>query len=194
MLLIYWMGVSLILIYLPYSQQRRFTIGLFIPLAMLAVQGLAQIRRLDTPQIRFWLATTSSVANVILVSLSVYAMTQYHPYLYFTRSEWNGLLYLRASGAPHALVLVSPDMGLYIPAWTGQRVIYGHPHETVDARARATETTAFFAGTLADPGVLLKPVDFIFVGPRERAIGSPRIPPNFVGVFADGDVTIYGKR
>ena len=33
------------------------------------------------------------------------------------------------------LILSSPEMGLFIPAQTGRRVLYGHPFETVNADA-----------------------------------------------------------
>jgi hypothetical protein len=46
-------------------------------------------------------------------------------------------------------------MGLFVPAWAGQPVVYGHPFETVDAEARKAQVEAFWAGEM---------------GPREREV------------------------
>jgi hypothetical protein len=192
LMLLFWVGVSFILLYLPnYSQQRRFAFALFVPLAILAVQGLTHWRQLDTRLFRFAFVAFSSITNIILLAMIAVALSQHPSYLFFTQSEWNGLLYLRSQADQHALVLASPDMGLYIPAWAGQRVIYGHPHETANAKARATEAQQFYEGR---PSVALTNVDFIFIGPRESLIGSPLIPASFAPVFTDGDVVIYSRK
>jgi len=39
-------------------------------------------------------------------------------------------------------------MGLFVPAWAGQPVVYGHPFETVDADARKAQVEAFWAGEI----------------------------------------------
>jgi len=72
-------------------------------------------------------------------------------------------------------VLTSPEMGLFIPAWSGRRVVYGHPFETVDAERTKARVTKFFAAATSDAEreSLLREwrAAFVFVGPRERAIG-----------------------
>ncbi len=195
LLLVFWVVSSLLLMYLPnYHQQRRFAFGLFVPLAILAMQGLLSLPRVDRPSLRAALVATSTLTNITLLLIAFAAMQNFAPYLYFTRGEWNALLFLREHAEQHALVLASPDFGLYIPAWSGQRVIYGHPHETADARAHAEAVQSFYRGTLRDPQDFTARVDYIIVGPRERALGTPTIPANYQPVFSDGDVTIYARQ
>jgi len=67
-----------------------------------------------------------------------------------------------------ALVAASPETGLYIPAWSGQRVLYGHPFETPQADLRRMELEAFLAR--GDLDALAYRPDYIFFGPRERAL------------------------
>jgi hypothetical protein len=193
-LLITWILVTVILIYLPIvTQQRRYSVALFVPIAILAARGMA-VPILRRSGARFALLVTSALTNVVLLLVTFMALTSHEPSLFFTQNEWNAIVYLRTAGAPHALVLTSPAMGLFIPAWTGQRVIYGHPVETLDAQKHKAEVTQFYSGTLDYTSSFLKPVDYIFVGPRERALGTPQLPDGFTTVFTAGDVQVWARR
>jgi hypothetical protein len=194
-LLVIWILVTVILIYLPIvTQQRRYSVALFVPVAILAVRGMDAVPFLRRSGTRFALLVTSSLTNVVLLMVTFVALNGHAPSLFFTQNEWSAIVFLRTTGAPHALVLTSPDMGLFIPAWTGQRVIYGHPVETLDAQMHKTEVTQFYRGTLDNTSSFLKPVDYIFLGPRERALGTPQLPEGFALVYSAGDVQIFARR
>jgi hypothetical protein len=64
-------------------------------------------------------------------------------------SEWAALQWLREDGRPDEVVLCTPRMGLFVPAWAGQSVVYGHPFETVNAEERRAQVEAFWAGRLS---------------------------------------------
>jgi hypothetical protein len=85
-------------------------------------------------------------------------------------------------------------MGLYIPAWSGQRVVYGHPYETLHARENYQQITRYFSGQNTQPDDFLRHVDYVFMGPREKLLGNVNLPPSFRPVFAAGDVSIFQRR
>ena len=95
------------------------------------------------------------------------------PRIYLTTHEMAALNWLQANAPRDAVVLASPEMGGFIPAFAGQRVVYGHPYETVNAQAREQQVKDFFAGTI-DQAQLLRDnaVTYIVVGPRERKLGT----------------------
>ncbi|MBI3734652.1 MAG: hypothetical protein HY259_14535, partial [Chloroflexi bacterium] len=152
----------------------------------------------------------SALTPLTLLLVTMGALNQTPANLFLTQGEWDGLLYLRQVGtarresvrqtAPSALVLAAPDMGLLIPAFAGQRVIYGHPVETIQAAARREEVRRFYMGMdAAEAEAFLKPVDYIFVGPREKALAgapvrAPVIPSSYRVSFSEGDVIIYQKQ
>jgi hypothetical protein len=39
-------------------------------------------------------------------------------------------------------------MGLFVPAWAGQPVVYGHPFETVNAKERNAQIEAYWSGKM----------------------------------------------
>jgi uncharacterized membrane protein len=115
------------------------------------------------------------------------------PRIYLTTNEAAALTWLQANASHDAVVLASPQTGGFVPAFAGQRVVYGHPFETVNAKAREAQVESFYAGTV-DRAQLLNDyaVSYIIVGPRERELGAldaTKLP--LEEVFASGDVKVY---
>ncbi|UCC65520.1 MAG: hypothetical protein JSV36_10930, partial [Anaerolineae bacterium] len=156
-LIVAWTMSTAVLLYLPFSLQRRLVMGWIVPLGLLATMGWTRLsarvsggvatRALARGQIlgqashRQYLRTPLIGALVgithlfVLVIALVGALTR-HPVLYLGADERAGLVWLAENAAPDALVLAGPETSLYIPAWSGQRVWYGHRFETVDAGRR----------------------------------------------------------
>ena len=86
-------------------------------------------------------------------------------------------------------------MGLFIPAYTGRRVIYGHPFETVDAPVQEMAVTRFFDGSLSldelQNFIADYDVDLVFYGSRERALREIPVPSAWEPVFRSADVTLF---
>jgi hypothetical protein len=85
-------------------------------------------------------------------------------------------------------------MGLFIPADTGRKVMYGHPYETVNAEQEKAQVQTFFKeGSLQDQEKFLadNKIDYIFWGPREKALGTPIILNSLKMAYQNGDVVIF---
>ena len=77
--------------------------------------------------------------------MSISAVTQNNPNLVMKDSLWDGLQWVSMSTPAKSLILTSPSFGLYIPAYTNDRVIYGHPYETAKAEVNQANVEAFFS-------------------------------------------------
>ena len=90
------------------------------------------------------------------------------------------------------MILASPEMGLFIPAYTGRRVLYGHPFETPDAVNRETQLLSFFSGAEYgfDEQAILG-AEYLFYGNRERELGMINISQGYELVFEAGDLQIF---
>jgi hypothetical protein len=66
-------------------------------------------------------------------------------------------------------VLTRPESGQFVPAWAGNRVVYGHPFETIEAEIKREESAHFFSpdAAVADRRALLDRygVHYVFVHP-----------------------------
>ena len=190
-LLLVWIGVTVLLLYAPFALQRRFALGLHIPIGILAAEGVTLlVRRASLRRVLIGLTLLTSI--FLELGLAGGAARR-DPRIYLTPDESAVLNWLQVNAPQDAVVLASPEMGAFIPAFAGQRVVYGHPFETVNAEARKQQVQGFFAGTL-DRLVFLRENDvaYVLIGPRERALG--RIAVNDLPleeIFASSDVAVY---
>lgn len=204
-LLILWAISGLLLLYAPFELQRRFMMGLYIPLAGLAVIGLASLaeRIQKRMSFLFLLVFLLSLPTNLLVLLAAQRGAQTRdPQIYLTRGERMALTWIEENTAPADLILASPQMGLFIPAYTGRRVIYGHPFETVNAEVkkelvsqwfgedRTSNSTAVF-GTKSQDFLYQQHINYIFLGPREQALGGLPYDLSLTEVYAADHVMIF---
>jgi hypothetical protein len=196
--LIVWGSLGLVLLYMPLGLQRRFMMGLYIPLAGLASFGIDRLARAIHGSYRLWTVSLFLLAlptNLIILLAAFTGIQSHDPQIYLTQAEMDALSYISENTDPGDLILSSPEMGLFIPAYTGRRVIYGHPFETVNAIAAESAVLAFLDGDLTYEQCVefLRKwsVDYIFYGPRERSLGY--IDPSQFGyaLFSLDDVVLY---
>jgi hypothetical protein len=178
--LLIWLALAAVTVYLPFGLQRRFLLGLYLPVAGLAAFGLEMLQARLGVRTRTLAAATLALALptlLIVLLLGQVGALRHDPQLFLSRGEADALNWLVDNAPERALVLASPRVGLFIPAHTGRRVIYGHPFETVNAQAEEAAVTAFFETAAAQPDaaaafLAARQVDFVFWGPSERALGG----------------------
>jgi hypothetical protein len=194
-----WLLIGLVMMYVPFPLQRRFMFGIYIPAAVLAVTGLKIITG-ERNILKRWLWPTvlilSLPSNLLVLFLGGYGIQTQDPSLYLSAYEYEALMWVEQFTDPDALILASPEIGNYIPAQTGRRVLYGHPFETVYAADEEEIVLHFFVGTLtevqANDLLETRGVDYIFYGPREKSLGNPPFGTlNFEAAYQNEQVSIY---
>lgn len=201
-LLLIWIWIGIILLYVPFGLQRRFMMGLYVPVTILGVLGLSLLFNPNNQKsrTRLWLSYILLLVlviptNIVVLLAANHGIKTLDPKLYLTQGEAKAFSWLEVNSDLNALILASPDTGLFIPAHTGRRVIYGHPFETVDAEEQEAFVEDFFLGHLTEPEAISeinqRGIDLIFFGPRERSLGTPTALRDLREVYADGEVIIY---
>ncbi len=195
-LLSVWLVLGFLLIYLPFNLQRRFILGYMIPIAGLAAFGLADIKLKH----KNWIAVSAVCLTLptlaIILLGGILAVKNGESTLVIRQTEMNAFTFLAQKSQVNDLVLASPESGLLIPAYTGRRVLYGHPFETVDAQAEKSAVEAFFRNpTAADEFEWMRRegVKWILWGPRENALGKlpVELPAGWSLAYATGDVKLF---
>ncbi|HFC09684.1 MAG TPA: hypothetical protein ENJ54_07555 [Chloroflexi bacterium] len=190
-----WAGMALGLAVLPLAVQRRFLLGFEVPLVGLAALWLTQRRRRG-----WWVGVLSAAVVPSLIAVWVvfpWQASQPRASLWFlTRDEQQAMVWLREHTPPETVVLAAPQTGAIIPAWSGRRVVYGHLMETIDGPRYRELVGDFFRrcmkGRAAWAFLHEEGVDYIFLGPRERALGGLPIyllPSAVAARF--GEVVVY---
>ena len=197
-LVLIWFIAGLVLIYLPFSLQRRFMFAFYIPVSLLAVKGIELIRIRFNWQKNYlflFVLIFSLLTNVFLLTSGIMSRGGDTSKLYFDRQEMEVLQWIKANTDEGALILCSPDTGMLIPAYTGRRVIYGHPFETLNAENEKLAVTTYFesAESVEDQEEFLmeKEVDYILYGNREKLIGFPESIRDKKIVYQNEEVSLY---
>ncbi len=196
-LLVVWLIVGAILLYAPFSLQRRLSLGLYFPMAGLAAQALDGLGKGRARRGLVILALVlSTPSNLVVVGAGLTGVRQQEPTLLIGEGEAAAYHWLAAHASSGALVLASPMSGNRLPAFADVRVLYGHPFETPEAEVRRAQVEQLFAwpGEAAQGMALLAAagVDFVVYGDAERLLGSPTWLADLPLAYAQAGVEIYG--
>ena len=196
--LIAWAGLSLILIYTPFSLQRRFMTGWYVPIALLAVvfiEDLLKNRPASKVVVIVALFILALPTNIVLLLGARHGALNHNPGMYLTRGEAEALAWIDEETEAGALILASGEIGSFIPAYSNGRVLFGHPYETVNAEYWQDEVNGFFEGKInyeeREDFLKVNQIDYIFYGERERELGLVDWLEAFEEVFNFGGVVIY---
>ncbi|MEA4905965.1 MAG: hypothetical protein VB089_00005 [Anaerolineaceae bacterium] len=189
-----WLLGAAILIYLPVNLQRRFLLGYYLPAAVAAILFLGNWWSGKQLQ-RAWLAVwiPSLLTNLVLRGASRGGIAGHDPLLYLTQGESEAMEWIEDSTPQDALVLAAPQTGMWLPAWTGRRVIYGHPFETIHAAAEQATLEAFFSNWDYNQQVAFlhaRQVQYLYIGPREKALGAVE-NDQYTVAYQNKEVTVY---
>jgi hypothetical protein len=187
--LVTWVLVTVVLLYIPYSLQRRLVMGVIVPLGALAAIGWYVPPLCQRPKGPL-LWGLSALTHLSLIGIFLVSALGGHETLFMSRDERDALRWLADEVSPDALIVAAPKTGLYIPAWGGQRVYYGHRFETANADSREAQMEAFYEQGARG---LSPPPHYVFYGPQERALseGEWRPDAGWEVAYDGGTVIIY---
>lgn len=218
-----WLVVNVIGLYAPFSLQRRLAIGLIIPLVYFAVRALEDYWFYKVPE--KWRAPSMIALIVFIVPTNIFVLgiplfgviadpaSGLKAGLLLESDYWHTIQWFQADGEKNAVVLASPNVSLWIPAYTDEVVVYGHELETIHATERLKQVEAWYRGqdctTLLSDQVPFQ-VKYIIWGPQEKALSEDEdtgitypdsgkcideIPPDRIEQkVIRGEVTIYVLR
>jgi hypothetical protein len=195
--LLAWVGSAAVLLYVPFALQRRFITGLHLPLVLLAAIGLEQVvwPRITARRraiVTGLLIGLTALTNLFVPLVAVAGVAQGRQPLVMSGDEAAALAWLHGHTAWTDTVLAPPDAGQFVPAWAGNRVVYGHPFETVDAKTKEAAAARFYdaESTTQERRALLDRYGVRYVlASRESALTLSGL--GVVPVWTGGQVVIY---
>ena len=200
--LVSWVLAGFVLAYLPIYIQRRFLLGITIPLGILAIAGLDHFIKTYAPRfpaihkyqdsLYFSLLLFASI-SLMIMSLGSSLVLRGHPGEHFyPRDLENALRWLDANAPPNDFALGEAPTGQIIAQRTRLKTYLGHPMETLHYEDKLDLVTAFYQGH-APPGWLQQtPIHWVIYGPTER-VSAPafQAPAGLEPVYQNETVTIY---
>jgi hypothetical protein len=201
-LMLLWLICIIVCIYLPTNIQRRFAAGIMLPIAYFAVRAVSDYwrfhvpRRIQRPVLAATLAVSviSPLLVLILPAAAAVGAPQQVTGLVLERDYAPALDWLEPQVDARDVILAAPTVGIWVPGFTGGRVVYAHPYETLDAEQRRLAVESWFAQAAgADCQTLLGSyrIRYVIVGPRERALGEAACANGLRIVRQFGEVAVY---
>jgi len=197
--LLIWLLVIPWLLYLPIPLQRRFLDGYQAPVTAVGAVGLVWLagrlrkgRVLASATLLLLLALT----NLFLVLGGLLVVSGREAPIFHAGSQQAAFGWL-AQQPPAGVVLAAYQSGNLLPAYAPVRVFVGHGPETVRSDEKRQQLRKFFATQTSQAWrrelLATYRVDYLFYGPRERALGGfePARAPYLQPVYNNETVQIY---
>jgi hypothetical protein len=205
---IFWSTSALLLSLAPTLIQRRFTLVIMVPLALLATVGLGYgllpaLRGTWPGWIRPRRGLLLALFVVLALPSTLYLATGGALYasstpenMYDPEPIHHAIDWLSETAVPSDAVLASEATGLLIPAFSGLRTYIGHPIETLHYENKLELVGRFFSAhdmTSSEREELLRDClcDWVLVGPYESIDANLQLPEALVLRYERDGVRIY---
>jgi hypothetical protein len=187
-----WLVAMLIVMYLPTNTQRRFGVAIMIPIAYFATRALEgfwfnYVNRRWRYRLLVAVVPTMTISYVLVLMGNLTVISG--PFLqrdYSAVFQW-----LKDQGQTDEVVLAAPDVSAWIPGWTGDRVVYGHPYETLNAAVKEQQVQHWYDGSDCGQVIEQYNVQYVLVGPQEESLGTTTCTNTLHVVFTYNSVTVY---
>lgn len=198
-----WVGVGMILLYLPFDTQRRFLEGMHIPLCVLAALGLSAsyewLRQSRTLAVIITglLAAGLVASNAVIWASGMFVATSHREQNFIHDYEVEAFAWLADQSQPKDTVLSSYLTGSYVPAWAGNRVVIGHWAQTINLSEKQKRILQFFNASSSSEQrkaiIEQYGVVYLFHGPNEQGLGlyDPAADPLWQLAFKNDRIAIY---
>ncbi|MBA3872086.1 MAG: hypothetical protein H0X30_23315, partial [Anaerolineae bacterium] len=159
---ILWVALVAMLLYAPFSTQRRYLLGVQTPLAVMAAFGwsraiLPRFKIKRRPLVTIIYFAVAAIALVAIIAANVVGLSKPEKSLsaFYQPDEVQGFAWLRANAAINDLVVTTFDpsgkgSGGRVVAETGLRVFIGHWIETAHFADKMKEIKQFYDASTGD--------------------------------------------
>ena len=209
--LIIWAIVGLALVYSPIPWQRKFLMGLQMPLIFLTVFLIYRIRAyLKSNKEKFYTYIKNNYGLFFIIFLFLFAFStvfnltrdliyyqQQNLTFYISNSFIEATDWLKENNKDQKAILSSERNGLRIPAYVNQPVFIGHGHETLHFKQKFAIHLQFFTNQYDDQTVIKffqkYNIGYLFFTDIEKrnAQYQPEEKDYLEKVFTAGDIDIY---
>lgn len=196
--LIAWVVSAFAFAYFPVAIQRRFLLGITIPLGILAISGLDEIINWASPK----MAVRKNIFLTAYVSIAcistLYFLLGSGAYLktlpenrFYPRETQQALTWLNENAPANDLVLSSMQTGELIAQYTNLKVYLGHEIETLYFERKSDEVARFFNNQMDSRWLADTSADWVFYGPHEKKLNDSFVFSQGEIVYQSNNIIIY---
>jgi len=197
-----WVAGGFILAYLPVLIQRRFLLGITIPLGILSIYGInsfiesltnkwKSIKKREGLLYFAYVSAASISAIYLLFGLSLHLRT--HPVnKFYSRDLENALIWLDQNAGANEFALGTVTTGQLVAQRTGLKTYIGHEMETLHYYKKQAVMQDYYRGVTSADWILQTPIEWVIYGPYEKDIAPLFSPDHELSlVYENSTVAIY---
>lgn len=198
-LLIIWLLFSFLMSYFPFNLQRRFLVGIFLPLSIvfwyllnIYVANGKNNKKNFVPSL---IISISLFSNLLILFGSVNALRNQDPIFFIEKNLVDTVDWMNNNIQQDSVVLTTVDSGLIVPALGNFRVVYGHPFESINAEVAEEFVNKFWSNKMmveeTDAFFKANNVDYILCEFDTTIQNCPEITNNFEIIFKSDDMALF---
>lgn len=210
--LLSWFFTQFLLIYAPFSFQRRLTTGFHLSLINLAIYGLFYLKDLiwQKPVFQKYFKEVFSnkifliylffilffFSNFLIIAndLSLYWGNYYR--MYIKKEVKEAMLWLKENTSEETVILSLQETGNLLPAFSLRQVYLGHGHQTAQFDRKVAETERFFQKSNDNEKLNFlreNKIGYLFFGSQEKdeSLFNPEEKDYLKRVYSNSQVVIY---
>ncbi len=197
-----WAVSGFALAYLPVLIQRRFLLGITVPLGILATYGLNDL--LQKLSIKYPAYTErknlvylgyvllASVSSIYLVLGSSLFLRTLPKDKFYPKDLENALIWLDNNAEPNEFVLGAVQTSQITSQRTKLRTYTGHEMETLNFKEKLTLVENFYLNSEYEGWIRESPIHWVIYGPYERKLSLSFTPSKeLVLAYQNSTVNIY---
>lgn len=209
-----WLLVMIGCAYLPVAGQEHFLLGLMLPLGYFATRSIVDfwfnfVKRKWQMRLFVAMLPVIGASHLFVLITPIYPIV-FDPQVDSTegvvleREYLSAFAWLRGQMTnQRAVVLASPNTSLWLPAWTGGYVVYGHPRITTQATYKRQAVIKWYQAvslSQCDDRLLNGDysfrsnqyrVTYVIWGPQESQLGAGVCTQRLRPVARFGNIWIY---
>lgn len=180
--MIFWVCAAFLLAYSPTLIQRRFLLGITIPLGALAIYGMQKLIEKIPASLHFikkrsalLIFTYISIASIsslfLILNSSLYIYTK-PANLFYSQDLLQASQWLDKNASLQDLVLASQETSQIFAQTTPLKMYFGHEMETLYFDKKQAEVFAYYEGRSSNEWLTQTPVKWVIYGPYEVKINN----------------------
>ena len=172
-LMMVWFFICIVMIFIPFGFQRRFMFAFAIPVGLLGLYGFDDMLSIVKFPDRWKkiIFALPAISIVFIILISFFAIMGGSSYSFVTSTEKDLYQWIKLN-SKESVILAEPEIAVKIPAYTQNRVYYGHPYETIDADEKMENIETWYAceeeGLNIERQLLDEMIDLVIIDKRQQ--------------------------
>lgn len=198
-ILLAWILITLILANIPLNLQRRFLVGLYLPLGIVFWKLFSLHIKIGEVKTQRFLPTAilgiSLISNLLIYSGGVNALINQDQMFFIDKEIKMVTNWMKTNDLGQSTILANEENGLVIPALGEFRVVYGHPFESINAIETKERVNKFWQNDMSEQEQIdfinKNNVEFVLCEIEDKIPECPKVTKKYLLKYESAKIKLF---